>query len=108
MAHAGLANLRQYPTMLRHRVRAVLACQQHDSDPFERFRHRGVIVEIALYYVDTFWRRECGRVADNRANLGAGSGKDIQCRASDLACRRSYEDHDSTSHFPPSAARRNQ
>jgi hypothetical protein len=99
VAHPGLTNLRQYPAMLGHRVRAVPACQRHDSDPLERFGHRGVIVEIAMYCLDTFWRRECGRVADEGANLGAGSNKDIQCRASDLACRRGNEYHDSTYHF---------
>ena len=85
--------------MLGHRARAVPARQQHDSDPFECVGHRGVIVEIALYYLHAFWRRECGRVADKGANLGTGSNKDIQCRASDLACRRGNEYHDSPSHF---------
>src|ERR1700722_3448787 len=39
--------------MLRHRVWAIPASQQHDRDPFKRFGNRGVVLEIAMYYLDT-------------------------------------------------------
>jgi hypothetical protein len=72
-----LANLRQYPAMPGHGARAIPACQQHDRDPFKRFGDRGVVLEIAVYYLDTFWRIEWGRVANKGANLGTGANKGI-------------------------------
>ena len=79
MAHPGLTNLSQNAAMLGHGVRAVPACQQHAIDPFKRFRHRSVIVEIALYYLDTIWRRESRRISYKSANRLAGSNKGTQC-----------------------------
>lgn len=99
MTHPGLANLRQYPAMLRHGVGAIPAGQQHDRDPFKRFGNRGVVLEIAVYYLDTFWRLEWGRVTNKGANLGTGTNKGLQCRASDLARCRSNEYHGPSCHF---------
>src|ERR1700722_5681605 len=85
--------------MLRHGVWAIPASQQHDRDPFKRFGNRGVVLEIAMYYLDTFWRLEWGRVTNKGANLGTGTNKGLQCRASDLARCRSNEYHGPSCHF---------
>ena len=101
MAHPGLTNAGQYAAMLGDGVRAVPAGQQHDSDAFERFGDRGVIVEITFYDLNAFRRRKSGRVADEGANRSAGASKGIQRRASDLACRCGDKDHDSARIFEP-------
>jgi ribulose-5-phosphate 4-epimerase/fuculose-1-phosphate aldolase len=77
VTHPGLANLRQYPAMLRHGVRAIPAGQEHDRDPFKRFGNRGVVLEIAVYYLDTFWRLKWGRVTNKGADLATGTKIDM-------------------------------
>src|SRR5271170_389619 len=85
--------------MLGHGVRAIPASQQHDRDPFKRFGDRGVVLEIAVHYLDTFWRLEWGRVTNKGANLGTATNKGVQCCASDLTRCGSNEYHGPSCHF---------